>query len=68
MDLVPLACEDGPDTPFDTVCHLHSDGYLLKEIFEKVDFFLNPQMTKKHEKFPRRQRVNFRNRKTMSNP
>ena len=29
----------------------------LKEFFEKVDFENNPQTTKKHEKFPRGQRV-----------
>ena len=30
---------------------------LLKEFFEKVDFEKNQQTAKKHEKFPRRQRV-----------
>ena len=29
----------------------------LKEFFEKVDFENNQQMTKKHDKLPRRQRV-----------
>ena len=29
----------------------------LKEYFEKVDFEKNQQTTKKHEKFPRMQRV-----------
>ena len=31
----------------------------LKEIFRKVDFEKNQQMTKKHVKFPRMQRVKY---------
>ena len=31
----------------------------LKEFFKKVDFETKQQITKKHEKFLRRQRINF---------
>ena len=38
---------------------------LMKEFYEKVDFGKNQQTIKKHEKFPRGQRVNKRIHQSM---